>query len=136
MNVLLCFRSAFCIILSFFFMYLPSPNLGLTPPPGTYSPNARGSDAFRGSNCLWTRILDTQARASVNVWSAQCKSLRSRQHRTEHKRHAPNPRTEIKIPDPAGNQTRAAGLEVRDSTDLAMETDILKEVLQSSKNST
>ena len=31
--------------------------------------------------------------------------------------HTPNPRTEIKIPDPAGNRTRAAGLEDRDSTD-------------------
>ena len=27
------------------------------------------------------------------------------------KGHTPNPRTEIKIPDPAGNRTRAAGLE-------------------------
>ena len=33
--------------------------------------------------------------------------------------HTPNPRTEIKIPDPAGNRTRAAGLEGRDSTDHA-----------------
>ena len=29
------------------------------------------------------------------------------------KGHTPNPRTEIKIPDPAGNRTRAAGLEGR-----------------------
>ena len=33
------------------------------------------------------------------------------------KGHTPNPRREIKIPDPAGNRTRAAGLEGRDSTD-------------------
>ena len=33
------------------------------------------------------------------------------------KGHRPNPRTEIKIPDLAGNRTRAAGLESRDSTD-------------------
>ena len=39
--------------------------------------------------------------------------------------HTPNPRTEIKIPDPAGNRTRAAGLEVRDSTDHTMATDKL-----------
>ena len=26
--------------------------------PGTYNPNARGSDACRGSNSLWTRTLD------------------------------------------------------------------------------
>ena len=37
----------------------------------------------------------------------------------------PNPRTEIKLPVPAGNRTRAAGLEGRDSTDHAMATDIL-----------
>ena len=42
---------------SFFFVYLPSHNLGLTP-SGTYSPNARRSDACRGSNSLWTRTLD------------------------------------------------------------------------------
>ena len=29
--------------------------------------------------------------------------------------HMPNPRTEIKIPHPAGNRTRAAGFEGRDS---------------------
>ena len=38
---------------NFFSAYLPSPNLELTP-PGTYNPNARGSDACRGSNSLWT----------------------------------------------------------------------------------
>ena len=37
----------------------------------------------------------------------------------------PNPRTEIKMPDPAGNRTRAAGLEGRDSTDHAKATDPL-----------
>ena len=33
------------------------PNVGLTL-PGIYNPNAYGSDAFRGSNRLRTRILD------------------------------------------------------------------------------
>ena len=37
--------------------------------------------------------------------------------------HTPNPRTEIKILDPAGNRTRAAGLEGRNSTDHATATD-------------
>ena len=36
--------------------------------------------------------------------------------------HTPNPRTEIKIPDPAGNRTRAVGLEGMDSTDHATAT--------------
>ena len=41
---------------------------------------------------------------------------------TEHKGHTPSPRIEIKIPDPAGNRTRVAGLEGRDTTDHAMAT--------------
>ena len=39
------------------------------------------------------------------------------------KGHTPNPWIRIKIPDPAGNRTRAVGLEGRDSTDHAMATD-------------
>ena len=38
------------------------------------------------------------------------------------KGHTPNPRIGIKIPDPAENRTRAAGLEGRDSTDHATAT--------------
>ena len=110
-------------IFFFFFAYLPSPNLGLTP-PGAYNPNARGSDACRGSNNLWTRTLDRYTRAGV--WSAQCQGLRQRQHRTEHKGHTPNSRTEIKIPDPAGNRIRAARLEGRDSTDHPTATDSIQ----------
>ena len=91
-------------------MYLPSPNLGLTP-CGTYNPNARDSDA--------------QGRASLNMWSAQCQGLRRRQHRTEHNGHMPKPRIGIKIPDPAGNRTQAAGLEGRDSTDHATATNVV-----------
>ena len=41
------------------------------------------------------------------------------------KGHTPNPRKEVKIPDPAENRTRAAGLEGIDSTDHATATDIL-----------
>ena len=50
----------------------------------------------------------------------------STEDRTEHRQrtHTPNPRTEIKIPDPAGNRIRAAGLEGRDSTDHATVTDV------------
>ena len=46
------------------------------------------------------------------------------------KGHTPNPRTEIKIPDPAGNRTRAAGLEGRDSTNHATATDGAKNLLR------
>ena len=48
------------MIISFFFLYLSSPNLGLTP-PGTYNSNARGSYAFRESN----RTLDRYTRAGL-----------------------------------------------------------------------
>ena len=37
--------------------------------------------------------------------------------------HTPNPRTDVKIPYPAGNRSRAAGLEGRDSIDHATVTD-------------
>ena len=40
-----------------------------------------------------------------------------------HRGHTPNPRIGIKIPDPAGNRTRADGLKGRDSTDNATATD-------------
>ena len=43
--------------------------------------------------------------------------------RNTDKGHTPNPRTEIKTSDPAGNRTRAARLEGRDSTDHATEAD-------------
>ena len=42
------------------------------------------------------------------------------------KGHTPNSRSEIKIPHPAGNRTRAALLEGRDSTDDATATDLLE----------
>ena len=63
------FKSIFdktgCLLIYFFFFaYLPSPNLGLTL-PGTYKPNALGSDACRGSNSLWTRTLDRYTRAGL-----------------------------------------------------------------------
>ena len=41
------------------------------------------------------------------------------------KGHTANPRTEIKIPDAAGNRSRAAGLEGRDSIDHATATDTI-----------
>ena len=67
---------------------------------------------------------DTQGWASLNVWSAQCQGLhKDNTGQNTDKEHTPNPRIEIKIPDPAGNRTRAATLEGRDSTDHATVTD-------------
>ena len=121
LHVLSC-RITFRIFL--FFAYLPSPNLGLTP-PGTYKPNARGSDACRGSNSLWTRTLDRYTREGLPECVLSTLSgppPKTTQDRT----HTPNPRIGIKIPDPAGNVTWAAGLEGRDSTDHATATDYLR----------
>ena len=69
--------------------------------------------------------MDRNTRQMHKGGLPECQGLRRRQHRTEHKGHTPNSRTEIKIPDPAGNRTWAAGLEGRDSTDHATATDKL-----------
>ena len=45
------------------------------------------------------------------------------------KEHTSNPRIGIKIPDPAGNRTRAAGVEGRESTDHATATDSILDTL-------
>ena len=56
------------------------------------------------------------------------------QDRTQTNKTHPSSRTEIKIPDLAGNRTRAAGLEGRDSTDHATATDQFN--FSASKNTT
>ena len=45
------------------------------------------------------------------------------------KGHTPNPRIGIKILDPAGNRTRAAGLEVRNSTAHATATVLYMDII-------
>ena len=99
---------------SFLLRYLPSPNVGLTPPV-IYN---RGSDAGRESNRLWTRTRDRYTRAGFPecVVSTMSGSLpETTQDRTQNT-HTPYPRIEIKISDPTGNRTRVAGLKGRDST--------------------
>ena len=92
-------------------MLFTLPNVGLTPPPGTYNPNARGRDACREStDCGPEHWTDTEGRASLNVWSAQCEGHRQRQG------HTPSPRIKMKISDLTGNRTRTTELEGRDST--------------------
>ena len=67
---------------------------------------------------------ETQGRASLNVWSAQARaSAGDNTGQNTDKGHTPNPRIGIKIPDPAGTRTRAAGLEGRDATDHVTATD-------------
>ena len=61
------------------------------------------------------------------MWSAQFQvSAEDNVGQNTDKGRTPNLRTEIKIPDPSGNRTRAAGLESRDSTDHAAATDYRK----------
>ena len=93
---------------SFFFLlpssYLPSPNLGLTP-PGNYKPNARGSDACRGSNSLWTRTLDRYTRAGLpeSVVSAMSgPPPKTTQDRIRTKNTHPIPRQKLKFLTPPG----------------------------------
>ena len=55
-----------------------------------------------------TRTLeDTQGRASLNVWSAQCQGHCRRQHNTN-KEHTLSPMIEVKVSELAWNRTRAA----------------------------
>ena len=86
---------------------------GATVSGPEHKPTARGSDACRGSNSLWTRTLGRYTRAGLPecVVSTMSAPPPKATHERTHKGHTPNPRTEINIPDPAGNRTRAAGLE-------------------------
>ena len=72
--------------LSSFFCYLPSSNVGLTP-PGTYNPNVPVGQMFLGgaTDCGPEHYTNIQGRASLNVWSARCQGHRRRQHKTENK---------------------------------------------------
>ena len=72
-----------------------------------------------GSNSLWTRTLDRYTRAGL----PECVvSTGDSTVQNTDKGHTHNPRREIKIPGPAGNRTRTAGLEGRESTDHATAT--------------
>ena len=113
----------FYFVLPFFFVYLPSPNLGITPQEA-YNTNARWSDACRGRNGLWTRTLDRYTRGGLPecvVSKMSGPPPETTQDRTQ-RPHA-NPRTEITIPHPTGNRTRAAVFEDRDSIEHTTGTD-------------
>ena len=91
----------------------------------TYNPNARESDACRGSNSVWTTTLDIYTRACLPEYVVSTvlgPSPETTQDGTQIK-DTPNPSKEIIISDPVGNRTRPAGLKGRDSTDHATVTD-------------
>ena len=107
------------IQISTFSFIFPPLNLELKP-PGTYNPNA-----CRRSNSLWTKTLDRYTGAGLPecvVSTISGPSPEITQHRTQ--RTHTQSQEEIKIPEPAGNRTRATGLEGRDSTDHATTTNV------------
>ena len=88
----------------FFFFYLPSPNLGLTSPE-TYNPNARRSDAYRGSNSLWTRTLGRYIRTGLPECVVSTNSgppPETTQNRTRTKDTQPIPGQKSKFLTPPG----------------------------------
>ena len=99
---------------SFFLLllvFLPSPNLGLTP-PGTNNPNARGSDAFRRNNCLWTRTLDRYTRAGLPecvVSTLSWPPPETTQDRTQTKDMHPNPGQKLKFLTSSGTEYEPPG---------------------------
>ena len=111
---ILCTKT--CCEISFFLLRLfILPNQGLTS-PGNYNPNVRGLDAFWGSSSFWTGTLDKYPRAGLPECVVSTMSgppSETTQDRTQRTHSIPGQ----KIPDAAGNRTRAAGLEGRDSTD-------------------
>ena len=111
MNILVLFFFLFILYLLF-----SSPNSGITiqmprrPQAKTLDQNTR------------------QERAFLNLSSSESQDHRQRPHRTKHKGHTPSPKIEIKIPDPAGYRTQAAGLKGRDSIDHAIATHIYRHI--------
>ena len=102
----------FVILFSFFLSssFLPSPNLGLTP-PGTYNPNARGKDACRGSKRLWTITLEGGPPWMCGQQNVIASAGDSTGQNTG-KGYTPNPRIGIKIPDPPGIEPGPPGWKV------------------------
>ena len=95
----------------FFFAYLPSPNLGFTP-PGIYKPNAPGSDACRGSNSIWTRTLDRYTRAGLPECVVSTMSgppAKTTQDRTQTKDTHPIPGQKLKCMTPPGIESGPPG---------------------------
>ena len=117
----------FIIHNALYFVKYPS-RAAQNSPKGRRRPASRGPRAedpcCRGSSCLWTRTLDRYTRMGLPecvVSTISGPPPETAQDRTQ--RTHTHSRLGIKIPDPAGNRTRAAGFEDRDSTDHATATD-------------
>ena len=73
--------------------------------PRLYNTNARGSDASRANNRLWSRTLDRYTDMVSTISGPPSKTTKDG---TRNKGHRPSPRKQLKIFHFAGNQTRAA----------------------------
>ena len=124
--LLLLFLLLLLLLLLLLFLLFTLPQ-SRTYTPATYNPNARGSDACRGSNSFLVQNT-RQIHKGGPPWMCGQHNVRATAEdntgQNTDKGYTPNPRAEIKIPDPAGNRTRAVGLEGRDSTDHATATDV------------
>ena len=115
-------------MISFFLSLLFTLSQCRTYTPKTYNPNVCGSDICRGSSGLWTRTLDRKTMAGLPQYVVCTVSATAGDNTEQNidKGHTSSPRIKLKISDPAGTQTQAAGLQVRDSTDHAMVTELHK----------
>ena len=99
----------------FFFVYLLSPSLWITP-PGLTTQMPVGQMPVGGATVSGPR----QRHKGGRTWMCGQYNVRASAEdntgQNTDKGHAPNPRREIKIPDPAKNRIRNAGLEGGDST--------------------
>ena len=98
--------------LSFFFFYVNYPPQCRSYTPGTYNPNARGSDSCKGSNKLWTRTLRRYTRAGLPECVVSTMSgppLETTQDRTQIKDTHPVPEQKLKFLIPPGIEPRPQG---------------------------
>ena len=110
----------FYVRVIFFFFSLIYPPQSRIYTPGTYNPNARGSDACRSSNSLRTRILDIYTRAGLPECMVSTMSgppPKTTQDRTQTKDTHPIPGQKLKFLTLPGIKPGPLGLEGRDSTD-------------------
>ena len=88
-------------ILSLFISYLPSPNVGITP-PGLTTQMLIGQMSV-GEHILWTWTLDKFTRADLSESVVNKIQGHPRDNTGQNTKDTPSPRIGIKIPDPAGN---------------------------------
>ena len=97
--------AVFLEIYFFFFFFLFILPQSRTYTPGTYKPNARGSDVCRGSNSVWTTTLDRYTRTGLPecvVSTISGPPPKITQDRTQTKDTLRIPRQKLKFLTPPG----------------------------------